>query len=86
LHHAPTASVTHVLVKLDLAAAASFLSAADLVHAVDASFWHLVMNDLSAAPASFLSVACALQVGDGAAAGAAAAAGGVAGVACWVWA
>src|SRR5262245_4404185 len=62
----PTASPTHFLTWLVLAAPASFLSAADLLHAADASFSHLVMNDFRAAPASFFCSAWALQVGPGA--------------------
>src|SRR5262249_11877999 len=60
---APTASVTHFLVKLALAAPASFLLAADVSHAFCASLSHFFRKLLSAAPASFFSVACALQVG-----------------------
>src|SRR6266702_3158113 len=58
----PTASVTHFLVKLVLAAPLSFLSAADVSHVVAASVSHFFMKLVSAAPASFLSVACDLQV------------------------
>jgi hypothetical protein len=76
----PTASDTHFLTLLVLAAPASFLSEAVFEHAVLASFWHFVMKLLSAAPASFLSVAWALQV----VVGAAAAAG--AGFGAGVWA
>src|SRR5262245_39338255 len=59
---APTASLTHFLVKLVLAAPASFFSAAWLVQVAVASFWHFVMKLLSAAPARFLSEAWVLHV------------------------
>lgn len=72
----PTASDTHFLEKLVLAAPASFLEVAVLVQAAEASASHFFMNDLRAAPASFLVVASDLQVAG--AAGAAAAAGGAA--------
>src|SRR5262245_38572623 len=58
----PTASPTHFLVKLVLAAPASFLSPAWTSQAFAASVWHFFMKLVSAAPASFLSVACPLQV------------------------
>ena len=58
----PTASPTHFLVKLVLAAPASFLVAAVASQVAAASFWHLVMKLVIAAPASFLSVARLLQV------------------------
>src|SRR5262245_34215639 len=58
----PTASVTHFLVKLALAAPASFLSAAEISHAFCASVSHFFMKLLRAAPASFFSEACALQL------------------------
>src|SRR5262249_8178119 len=58
----PTASRTHFLVKLALAAPASFFSDASDVQVVVASFSHFVMKLLSAAPASFLSEAWALHV------------------------
>jgi hypothetical protein len=57
----PTASLTHFLMWLSLAAPASFLSAADLSQAVFASVSHFFMNEVIAAPASFLSVASTLQ-------------------------
>jgi hypothetical protein len=57
----PTASLTHFLVKLVLAAPASFFSEAWAVQVAVASFWHFVMKLLSAAPARFLSVAWALH-------------------------
>src|SRR5262249_61337947 len=58
----PTASFTHFLVKLVLAAPASFFSAAWVAQEVVASFSHFVMKLLSAAPASFLSAAWLLHV------------------------
>ena len=61
--YVPTASETHFLVKLLLAAPASFLSFADASHVVSASFSHFSVKLVSAAPASFFSAACALQVG-----------------------
>src|SRR5215510_8322059 len=59
--HLPTASATHLLVKLVFAAPASFFSAADVLHDVCASRWHLPMKLVSAAPASRFSAACSLQ-------------------------
>lgn len=53
----PTASFTHFVVKLVLAAPDSFLSAACLSQAAPASFSHLVTKLVLAAPASFFSVA-----------------------------
>ena len=58
----PTASFTHLVVKLVLAAPASFLSAAWLSQVVWASFWHFVRKLVRAAPASFLASAEAVQV------------------------
>jgi hypothetical protein len=58
----PTASVTHFLVKLVLAAPASFLSAASLSQTAVASVSHFFMKLVCAAPASFFSPACALQL------------------------
>ncbi len=55
----PTASETHFFEKLDLAAPASFLSAAALSQLAAASFWHLVIKEFNAAPANFFAVACA---------------------------
>ena len=60
--YVPTASETHFLVKLLLAAPASFLSFADASHVVSASFSHFLVKLVSAAPASFFSAACALHV------------------------
>jgi hypothetical protein len=60
--YVPTASETHFLVKLLLAAPASFLSFADASHVVSASFSHFLVKLVSAAPASFFSASCALQV------------------------
>jgi hypothetical protein len=79
--HDPTASAVHFVVKLFLAAPASFFSSADFVQAAPASFWHLLMKLFSAAPANFFSAACALQVGG--AAGAAVAGAGAFGAAVW---
>ena len=56
-HHLPTASATHLVVKLAFAAPANFRSAADASHDVCASLWHLVMKLVSAAPASRFSAA-----------------------------
>lgn len=60
---APTASFTHFLVKLFLAAPASFFSAAAASQLAAASFSHFFMKLLLAAPASFFSAAFAAQVG-----------------------
>src|SRR5215210_7420102 len=60
--YVPTASETHFLVKLLLAAPASFLSLAEASHVASASFSHFLVKLVSAAPASFFSAACALQV------------------------
>src|SRR5262249_16076489 len=73
-HQPPTASPTHFLTWLVLAAPLSFFSAADLLQAAEASFSHFVMNDFSAATASFFCSAWALQVAVGACAPAAVAA------------
>ncbi|MGO4672898.1 hypothetical protein AB4Z40_08360 [Bosea sp. 2YAB26] len=62
MRHAPTASLTHFLVKLDFAAPDSFRSAAVTSHALAASLSHFFMKLVSAASASFLSAAEALQV------------------------
>ena len=51
------ASDTHFLVKLVLAAPASFLSAACISQLVCASFVHFVMKLFIAAPASFFAAA-----------------------------
>jgi hypothetical protein len=59
----PTASLTHFVVKLLLAAPASFLSAACLSQAAPASFSHLATKLALAAPASFFSAAWAVQLG-----------------------
>ena len=65
----PVASLMHFLVKLFLAAPASFLSAACASHvavavakAAAASFSHFCTKLFLAAPASFLSAACASHV------------------------
>src|SRR5262245_52527957 len=57
----PTASVTHFLVKLALAAPANFFSAADFSHVAFASVSHFFMKLVIAAPASFLVPASILQ-------------------------
>src|SRR5579871_6654781 len=58
----PTASVTHFLMKLVLAAPFSFWSLALPSHVLAASLWHFFMKLVIAAPASFLSDAMLLQV------------------------
>ena len=58
----PAASLTHLVVKLSLAAPESFLSAAALSHDAVASDARFVIKLLSAAPASFFSSARSLQV------------------------
>ena len=60
----PTASVTHFLVKLVLAAPASFFSVAEVLQDFLASLSHFFKKLVRAAPASFFSVAWPLQVGD----------------------
>jgi len=56
----------HFLVKLALAAPASFLSTAAVSQALEASPSHFFKKLAAAAPASFFSVACALHVAVGA--------------------
>ena len=56
-HHAPTASIMHFLLKLDLAAPASFFSLLAMSHFAAASFSHFFRKAFLAAPASFFSAA-----------------------------
>jgi hypothetical protein len=59
----PTASETHFLVKLALAAPASFFAAAEASQDFLASVSHFFMKLVLAAPASFFWLADTLQVG-----------------------
>jgi hypothetical protein len=63
----PTASFTHFLVKLFLAAPKIFFSTAAASQAAAASFSHFFMNEFLAAPASFFSVDAAVQLAPSAA-------------------
>ena len=58
----PTASLTHFLMWLFLAAPASLRSAAEASHWAVASFSHFFRNEFLAAPASFFSAAAAVQL------------------------
>src|SRR4051795_7671213 len=57
----PTASFTHLFVKLVLAAPANFFSEAAVSHDAFASRSHFCMKLVLAAPASFFSPACVAQ-------------------------